>query len=326
MTSLACCLARFLEYSLASATALDNPGMPAVAAFTVTSPQGTEELEVFPNQAFFWTTNQMLLSTFPVGSRYFGAEVHPPMGPLEALENVVLPRFRGQVQDLRVVAKQMLPDLAKSVGAGAGSQPGVTTGASGGKVRVQYAENGRRVEEEIYCVVESVSFPIQSMMGQVTNTLWTVGYIFSFKAPQGRLDAAAKTFQTMIFSFRLNPGWFNRYNQVVQYLIQAQIQRIQSIGQLSRIISQTSSEISDMMMDSYNQRQKVYDNISTNFSRHIRGVDAYHDPIEGKTVELPSGYNNAWANPLGEYVLSDDPGFNPNVGSTQNWQRIEQER
>jgi hypothetical protein len=49
-------------------------------------------------------------------------------------------------------------------------------------------------------------------------------------------------------------------------------------------------------------------------------VDKYYNPIEQKPVELPSGYENAWSNALGEYILSNDPSFNPNIGSTVDWQ------
>jgi hypothetical protein len=52
-------------------------------------------------------------------------------------------------------------------------------------------------------------------------------------------------------------------------------------------------------------------------------VDKYYDPLEGKAVELPAGYDNAWANSLGEYIVSENPNYNPNIGSNQNWQRIE---
>ena len=51
-------------------------------------------------------------------------------------------------------------------------------------------------------------------------------------------------------------------------------------------------------------------------------MDKYYNPLEGKEVELPTGYGNAWTNNLGEYVLSEDPNFNPNVGSNLNWQQI----
>jgi hypothetical protein len=302
---------------------LDNPAMPATAAFTVRNPQGKEELEIFPNQSFFWTTNQMILSTLPAGSRYFGAEVRPMLGPLQALREIVIARFRQNAQGLKVVSEKPLPELAKALGASSQAQQGITTSAAAGKIRIQYAKGGAPLEEEICAVVESISFPIRTMTGMASNTNWYVDYIFSFKAEQGRLDSQAKTFQTMINSFRVNPQWFNKYNQVVEYLIQQQIKHIQSVGQLSRIISQTHNEISNMMMDTYNQRQQVYDKISDNFSQYVRGVDKYYDPLEGKAVELPSGYDNAWANSLGEYIVSENPNFNPNVGSNQTWQKIE---
>ena len=82
---------------------LDNPGMPATAAFTVSNSKGAEEFEVFPNQPFFWTTNQQLLGMFPSGSRYFGNEVQPVMNASQALQQIVLPRFRNHVGNLRVI-------------------------------------------------------------------------------------------------------------------------------------------------------------------------------------------------------------------------------
>jgi hypothetical protein len=179
------------------------------------------------------------------------------------------------------------------------------------------------MEEELYGLVESMSFLIRSMFGQFTNTNWYVDYVFSFKAERGTLDAHSKLFQSMATSFRMNPQWFNKYNQVVQYLIQRQIQHIHNLGELSRIISQTQNEISDMMTQSYNQRQEVYDRVAENFSQYVRGVDQYYNPVEQKPVELPSGYRQAWTNSLGEYVLSDQEDFNPNIGSSQTWQRME---
>jgi hypothetical protein len=299
---------------------LDNPGMPAVASFRVRNPKGTEEFEVFPNQPFFWTDNQMLLFTFPIGSRYFGNEVHPPLNPIEALKQIVVPRFRSNVADVRIINEQSLPGLAAALGAGAQAQPGVSVSAEGAKIRIEYNRNGVPLEEEIYAVVESFAFGIQTMAGTVTNMNWMVDYIFSFKVGKGGFDAASKIFQVIVHSFKLNPQWFSKYSQVVEYLIQGQIQQIQNLGQLSRIISQTSNEISDMNMQSYYQRQAVNDRIADNFSQYIRGVDKYYNPIEQKPVELPSGYENAWSNALGEYILSNDPSFNPNIGSTVDWQ------
>ncbi len=303
---------------------MDNPAMPAVAAFRVTSPQGTEEMEVFPNQMFFWTNNPMILSTFPMGSRYFGSEVRPPAGSMKDLfTGILIPRFRGNVPELRVMEVKPLPDLVQQLRAGQQAAPGGNTSSEGGKARIEYRKDNRLMEEEMFAVMEANAFSIPSMMGQIINVNWMADYLFSFKAEKGKLDSHAKTFQTMLNSFKIHPQWFNKYTQLTDYLIRAQIQQIQNIGQISRIISQTSNEISDMIMDSYQQRQAVYDRISTNFSRTIRGVDAYTDPVSRGTVELPTGYTRAWTNNLGEYVLSDDPNFNPNIGSQQNWQLME---
>ncbi len=117
------------------------------------------------------------------------------------------------------------------------------------------------------------------MYGYVTNTIWFVDYIFSFKTLKGKFNNCQSVFQTISYSFKLNPLWYSKYNQVIEYLAQQQIQQIKSIGQLSRILSQTSNEISDTMMESYNQRQQVNERISENFSQYIRGVDVYYNPL-----------------------------------------------
>jgi hypothetical protein len=302
---------------------LDNPGMPAVAGFRVSNPAGHEEFEVFPNQPFFWTDNPMLRQMFPPGSRYFGNEVRPPVGPVEALKKIALPRFRGKGQRLKVVREEHLPELAKALGAGVQRQPGISAAADGARIRIEYQRDGLTMEEELYGLVEAYGFPVQSMAGTFTNTMWTVSYLFSFKAERGHLDERAPLFTTMTSSFRLNPQWFSKVNQVVEYLISRQIQHIRNVGELSRILSRTSNEISEQMMQSYEERQKVYDRVSENFSQHIRGVDEYYDPVGERRVELPAGYRQAWTNALGEYIVSESEDFNPNVGSNQNWQKME---
>jgi len=299
---------------------LDNPGMPATAWLRATNPSVPEELEIFPNQSFFWTDNPMNQQLFPSGSKYFGAEVRVPVGPVQALKSIVLRRFRQSARNLAIEHEEHLPDLAASLGVSS-QTPGMS--ADGGKLRVTYLRQGVALEEEFYALVESFKIPIQSMFGSFTNNFWTVSYIFSAKSPQGKLDSLGALFRTMGASIRVNPQWMNTYTQVVNFLIQNQMQRIRSAGELSRIISQTHREISDDMMRSWEERQGVYDRLSERFSQNIRSVDEYYDPVSEKSVELPAGYQNAWVNGLGEYVIAEQEDFNPNIGSNQNWQRME---
>ncbi len=302
---------------------LDNPAMPATAAMKLTNPRGSEQFELFPNQAFWYTTNQQMLYIKPVGSRYFGCEVRPQMNAMQALHRVVLPRFRSDAGNLRVISEQEVPELAQIIKKTQQPQAGLRADANAGKVRVEYTMNGKPMEEEIYAAVESYTYPIQSWSGVVYNTNWTVDYIFSFKAEKGKLDEAAKIFQTIIYSFRVNPNWYNKYTQLVNYLIQRQIQQIHSIGELSRMLAQTSDQIREDNMRQYYEREAIHDKISENFSDYIRGVDRYYDPNVGHQVELPTGYDNAWSNPLGEYIISDDPNYNPNIGSNLHWEQLE---
>jgi hypothetical protein len=301
---------------------LDNPLMPGVVDFRVRNPSGPEEVQVIPSQAFFWSNNPTVMSLFPPGKKYFGAEVRKPVSALEALKTVVLPRFRGDAVDLKVVAGEALPDLARQVGKA--GQPGMSADAA--RVRVEYARGGVAMEEELYAVVESMSYPVQTMSGPVTHTNWFVNYTVAFRAEKGRLDAQARTFQTIVHSFKVNPQWFNKYNQLVEMLIQQKIQQIRNIGEIGRMISKTGSEIREDRMKAWTERQAVNDRIVDDFCRGIRGVELYHDPFENKPVELPGGYGNVWANRSGEYILTESPGFNPNVGSNVEWQRIEKTR
>ena len=45
---------------------------------------------------------------------------------------------------------------------------------------------------------------------------------------------------------------------------------------------------------------------------------AYTDPQGRFSFDPPEG----WVNNLGEYVLSESPSFNPNIGSNLSWRQI----
>jgi hypothetical protein len=139
------------------------------------------------------------------------------------------------------------------------------------------------------------------------------------RAPRGRLDADARLFQTIAFSIRVNPIWFSKYVQLIETLAQQQIQQIRAVGELSRMLARTSDEISTSRMQQWEADQAARDRSNEAFSQYIRGVDAWNDPNTGGTVDLPSGYTQAWSNPLGEYVMTESQDFNPNVGSNLHW-------
>jgi hypothetical protein len=298
----------------------DNPAMPATAYIRVWNPTGTEEFEIFPNKAFFWTDNPLVQQTNPPGSTYFGALVQSPLGPLDALEQNILPTYRADVEDLRIISEKTLPELDRLFNTGTDPSTGISSSAEGGKIRVEYTLNGLQMEDELYCVIQSLKIPTDSIYGTVTNNNWYMSYLASFRAEKGKLDPESEIFQTIAFSAQTDKNWLNKYNQLVVYLIQNQIKQIQSIGQLSQIISQTSNEISDQNLRDWEQRQSVNDGLVRDFCNQILEIQPYNNPITGTTVDLPAGYTSVWTNSLGEYVLGESPSFNPNIGSNLNWQ------
>jgi len=299
---------------------LDNTLMPAAAKIKAWNPNGNEEFDIFPNQAYFWTDNPLVQQTNPPGSTYFGASVSEELGPLEALKEVVLPTFRGDVENLNVVSEQLLPSMDQLFKTGTDPVSGISYSASSGKIRVEYTLNGIDMEEEMYCVIQSIKIPLQSIYGTTTSNNWYMSYLASFRAEKGQLDSQSKVFQTIAYSCSIDKNWLNKYNQLVAYLIQNQIKQIQTAGELSNILAQTSDQISQENLQDWEQRQSVNDKLVTDFSNQILEIQPYNNPIDGTTVDLPAGYNNAWVNSNGEYILADNPNFNPNIGSNLNWQ------
>jgi hypothetical protein len=179
---------------------LSSPTMPAVVSMKVTSPSGTEELELFTNSAFFWAEPGAPRQTHPIGSKCFGREVLPTMDAAAYVQKVLIPRVRKNLYGLRVVQVTPTPSLARMYQA----RCIPFASADGAKVRIEYQAGGRSMEEEIYTLVYYWNIPVK--VWDVTSyfTNWGTDFQFSFKVPKGRMDAHAKVFKTMVKSFRPN--------------------------------------------------------------------------------------------------------------------------
>lgn len=293
-----------------------NPALPAQFHFRFYHPGGSEEFDLFPTQAYFWTDNRFFLSTNPPGSLRFGTLVAAPIDLHTAFSKVIIPNFRGGVGGLRIVERKAVAELA-ALAKGAPA-PGVAAAADGGKIRIEYQENGKWLEEEMYAAVSQFVIPLP---GYFIN-YWYIDYIFSFKAEKGKLDSQSKIFQTMIYSLKVNPPYFAKVANVKEQLAQMAIQGIHAVGRMGSMIARAGSEMRADQQQAWEQRQQAQDRIAQNFSDYIRGVERFNDPLSGKEVELPAGYGHAWANNLGEYLVTDSPGYNPNVGSNLHWEPL----
>lgn len=300
----------------------EHPVMPATTHLRAFNPRGLEQLESLPTLGFSW--GGMLQQTgFPPGSMYYGNEVRPPVrDAAQYITDIILPRYRGAVQ-LRITGSQELPEWGQAVATASEleqlAMTGVQAGCSAGKVRVEYEVDGQPVEEDFYVALVTTVLP--GGMGPLYTQ--SGERVHAMRAAKGQLDSATRIMQTMVTSIRQNLQWFSTYNQLCATLREIEMGRIRTAGRISEIISQTSSEIGDMQMESWNRRNASEDRISKAWSQVNRGVEEYYSPIEQRPIELPSGYTDAWVNAAGEYVVSDNANFDPNVELNGSWQRLQ---
>ena len=294
-----------------------NSALPVQSSFRFFNPGGSEELNFFPTRVFFWTDNRLFLTTNPPGSLRFGALVARPVDLHAAFTGIIIPGARRGARGMTILKLQEVPELAelaKGVPA-----PGVNASAQAGKMRVAYGEGGRQMEEEFYASVSQFVIP---MPGYFIN-YWYLDYVFSFRDEKGKLDSRSKLFQTMIYSLKFNQSWAAKVVNVKELLAQQEIRGIKAVGRMGQMIAQAGSRMREDQQRAWEQRQQVSDRIVQNFSDHILGVERYADPRAGKEVELPAGYGHAWANDLGEYIVSESPSYNPNRDSNQHWEQLE---
>jgi hypothetical protein len=263
-----------------------NPALPVQSRFRFHDPGSVAEVNLFPTQAFFWTDNATFLGTNPPGTLRFNTLVARPVDLDAAFDRLLVPSIRKDAAGLSVGDRRRLPDLARL--AAGDPTPGVRASAQAGKVRLAYQERGKAIEEDLFASVASfrIELPGSAMSRPYFIDYWYVDHVFSFRAEKGQLASRSKTFQTVILSMKVNPKWFAKVVHTKEALAQA-------FARSTRVVSDG-----------------------------IRGVDRFVDPHSGNEVELPSGYGQAWANNLGEYIVTDSPSYNPNVGSNLHWEAM----
>jgi len=297
-----------------------NPALPAQLRFRFFDPAGVDEVNLFPAQAFFWTDNATFLRTNPPGTLRFNTLVARPVDLDVALDRVVIPGVRKGAAGLTVKDRKRLPELARL--AAGDETPGVRSAAQAGKVRLAYEERGKPVEEDLFAAVSSfqVDLPGTAMSPGYFIEYWYLDFLFSFRSAKGQLAARSRTFQTVVLSIKLNPKWFAKVVHTKEALAREFARSTRVTASIGATVASAGTNLREEQMRDWGRRQAVQDKVAQAQGDGIRGVDRFVDPHSGNEVELPSGYGKAWANNLGEYIVTDSPSYNPNVGSNLHWE------
>ena len=195
-------------------------------------------------------------------------------------------------------------------------------------------KNGRKLLHALNACffILDVRMPAGTMR-TIDRRMWEVIGLTTYTAPDRQgLDLAVQEAERMKTSLKMN----DRYVQTYAAMQQAVISRIQQnvragilrnqqqAARLSEQIRQTADEISDIQMSMYESTSAMQDRVSALRSEAIRGVNPYLSS-DGTVVDVPIGSGTqVWStSDAGTILSSDSYFFNPNIGSTIEYQEMQ---
>lgn len=283
---------------------------------TISAPDNWFRLELFPNIAYEHSDDPMYAQ---MGSPTGPANC--PMAGLFSPQDFMDQVFAAQLMPgTKVVSvrrnaeaeRMLLAELERQM-AGTGTQAEVMAIEAD-------LDHGSGEIGQYLALVFRTRIQIPGTWGGMTNYGNSmVAMQHASRYPKARKEEGERHFATIIGSMRMNPEW----DQAVQNVSrQATRDAIAASKERSRINFETSREISDMNMRSWESRMESNERGTLQFSQAIRGVETWQTS-NGDRLELGSGYSDAWSRGDGTYILSNDPLFDPNRAFQEKWDRMQ---
>ena len=139
-------------------------------------------------------------------------------------------------------------------------------------------------------------------------------------APKGKLDANDKLFKVVLSSIQPTPRYTAYSNKWIASYYQTQANKEAKMDQIQADLDNFATQTYLHMSAN---AQRVSDIGFHAADQNLRDVQTYRDPSTGRTFELSNQYNHAWLNGANQYVMSDDPNFNPNSALPGSWNELQ---
>lgn len=318
--------------------------VPLMTFGRVVNPAGLEMFEFLPSALFTWTEPNY--GFYQPGQNHEGIVHMPPMSGADALTRLIIPKYRGNCQGLRIVEAHPVSNLVQKINATELKQINLYQGAM---AKIEYVEQGRAIEEEFYgCHLQ---VPPLHGAGVVVYS-WGLVRLFSFRAEHGQLDSSKEAFWRIAASVRVNPQWQQLCSRIMEQLagqgrqntqagwdaIQAGWERLNAAGQQSRqFIADNQAYIdrqeqrlqTDWPLSPPGTQPRPADNTSDNQSGEYTSHEAFVDTMrEEESIYNPNAPHNEkvsghhdyiWTDQLGNIQATNDPNYDPNSNSNQDW-------
>ncbi|HYV93391.1 MAG TPA: hypothetical protein VE978_16585 [Chitinophagales bacterium] len=330
---------------------INDVQLPATTSVIIADEKSGRMLQGFPNSVYLVSTDPDMAEEFPAGSKLYAAKilnVKPTVADL--IKSEIIPAYRN-MNDVKVTSEK---DLSVSEANHNQSSYYKNTDSKSGMVSIEYEENGKEMEENIFGTITTMA------VDQYTQYVY-LSMCYGCKAPKGELKNVMGIYETVLNSVKTNPQWSATFNQVAMMVMKKAFNgggnyngggqngyndqygyngggnnyngngggsggggyASGNFGSLNDYIGAASNYSSDASMSAYENQQRSEDRVFESYSDQMLGYQNYTDPNSGDVSKLPSGYENAWTDNSGNYVLSNG-GYDPNTsGSTSSWTPLE---
>jgi hypothetical protein len=283
------------------------------------SADGSLVFEAMPDLTWQYADDQQTIRTMMQEGQAFakaGIKPCPVMPPQSAADFLrkIIPKY---YPDAKIVSVDAYPQLDQFVRERLGlplkgSSNGGAVRTDAARAHLEYEHDGRTIEQ--WVTVGEWMRAYASGRGNVYDCHATM--LMSFSAPKGQLDGNESLFRLIAFNISHNPQWDANINAMISKLYQQQ--EIEE-AKRSQIIAQFQQEVANTVSEVTATAQRGADQAAFGEDQIIRGVQTFRNPQTGETFELSNLHDHAWMDGSNQYIMSDDPNFNPNGQVNGSW-------
>lgn len=255
-------------------------------------------------------------SNYTVGPRGFHGK-KPPLNVLEGLKELIK-RERSN-KSYKIIDEKSL-NVSKFEGEN-NVDKYVNEHAENGLIRIEFEEKNEKIVEEYYGKLEVSKLSSQGLF-DLHTTKWSMGDLFSCKAPINKMELCRMLAMTIRTSKKPTIAFYNIYNQVIELSKLKGNQKSTLFEQVSKITQRVSDEVPQKIKEEYKNLQQAKDLNNTQFGIYVGGIELYKDENH-VSVLLPAGYQKAWKNESGDCMMSLNSAYEPNVSENVNWKLLE---
>ena len=293
-------------------------------SWDATSPDGSVAFQGAPNDSWQYADDPAVLKRLNDPNRRqlgLGGKPCPVSKPVSAEEYLRKHVLPGLSSGTTVVSIEPFPALdliaRKQLGlppGDTGSRVGMRTDAI--RAHLEFQKDGKPAESWLALVVVTRTYP----QGRGAFYDCRAIDLMVLRAPKGKLEENGDLFKVLISSTRPEAKWQSYSNGEIAKFYELEAQKEAKIDAIWAAFQQHVAET--IQGEVAYQQQGAY-NSAFGADQNIRGVQTFRDPATGGTMELSNLYDHAWLNGTNEYLMSEDPNFDPNGRLSGSWNQLQ---